>query len=202
MILILPQKPRLKLFDIDKDDHKEFGGLDLIGEPINIGVKNPKSKPYTYIIKGGYTYLWEPYNLYGGSKFYSIWLIYPKGKRPTKIEIEDYHENEIIDAVEYKKVVKSNRKKEKAVVMEKEKYYKYSLLILSELIYEKKKELSKEQCKAISECFSILTKEAITKADLDLIDDKLQDVNLDWMDTKVNRAVGNILIDLSKEKGI
>ena len=105
MILKLPKLPRLQTFDIDTDDHKEFNGLKVIGEPLAIGVKSPKSEVNSYIIKEGYSYLWETYR-YCGNEFYSIWLLYPKNNRPIEIEIEDYKKDEIIDAIEQEKEIR------------------------------------------------------------------------------------------------
>ncbi|KEI95103.1 hypothetical protein N496_19290 (plasmid) [Clostridium botulinum A2B3 87] len=108
MLLKLPKEPRLHTVNVCTNDHKEFNGAEIIGEPLAIGVKNPKSKVNTYIIKEGYTYLWETYNLYDGDKFYSIWLLYPKNNRPIEIEIEDYAEKEIIDAIKYETKIRDD----------------------------------------------------------------------------------------------
>lgn len=83
--------------------------------------------------------------------------------------------------------------------MEKEKYYKRSLFMLSDIIYEKQSKLTKEQCKVISECFQILTKEEVTENDFNKIDDALQKVNLEWMDTKLNQAIGSVLVSMYEE---
>lgn len=119
MLLKLPICPRLKTFNIDTSDHKEFNGTEIIGEPVNIGVINPKTIN-TYILKDGYTYLWELNKLYGDTDYYSIWLIYPKGNRPAEIEIEDYEEKEIIDAVEYERFIKAKQADEARIKIQAE----------------------------------------------------------------------------------
>ena len=129
MLLKLPIEPRLQTFNVCKNDHKEFNGVEIIGEPLAIGVKNPKSKIDTYIVKEGYTYLWETYNLYGGDTFYSIWLLYPANNRPIEIEIEDYTEKEIIDAIEYEtKIRKGYVKQAKEELQRKEYYFEHPVV--------------------------------------------------------------------------
>jgi hypothetical protein len=119
MLLKLPIRPRLKVFDICTNDHKEFNGTEIIGEPVNIGVRTPQTIN-KYIVKDGYTYLWELNKLYDGSDYYSIWLLYPKDNRPTEIEIEDYEETEIIDAVDYERFMKAKQAEETRVKIQAE----------------------------------------------------------------------------------
>ena len=123
MLLKLPKEPRLNTYHVCTNDHKEFNGAEIIGEPLAICVKNPKSRVNTYIVKEGYTYLWETYNLYGGGKFYSIWLLYPKNNRPFEIEIEDYTKEEIIDAIEYEAKIREGYVKQAKEELQSKEYY-------------------------------------------------------------------------------
>lgn len=112
MILKLPENPRLHLFDVCTSDHPEFDGYKITGESVNIGMRKPVQSVETYIIKEGYTYLWELNRLYDGSEYYSIWLLYPKDNRPVAIEIEDYKEDEIIDAQLVEKNIREKNMRE------------------------------------------------------------------------------------------
>lgn len=88
MKIKLPEKQSPKAYSICTEDHKEFNGSDVMCEKLGVGVRKPLSKTETYIIKDGYTYLWEPSYDWDSNKYYSICLLYVKGKRPTTIELK------------------------------------------------------------------------------------------------------------------
>lgn len=76
-------------------------------------------------------------------------------------------------------------------------YYRKALLELSDIIYEKEKILTKDQCRVIAECFNVLGNEEMTKEIwLNEIDHKLQEADLDWIDTRGNQLIGKLLVGM------
>jgi hypothetical protein len=81
--------------------------------------------------------------------------------------------------------------------MADDEYYRKALLELSNIIGEKGKILTKDQCRVIAECFNVLANKKMTKEIwLNEIDHKLQRADLDWMDTSGSQAIGQLLVEM------
>lgn len=113
MILKLPE-PDYRTYE----SNKYGSNLRMVGESLSLGVRQPRIKPNEYVIREGYSYLWEHFHLCDGSDIYTIWLLYPSGMRPTEIEIEDYEENELIHTKKYNEAAIKKIKDEAAAERE------------------------------------------------------------------------------------